>query len=75
MSHTRFTPDLDLDGLSPDEAFAILGNEIRLEVIRVLWQAGAAYEYDDGSDAVKTVSYSELQNEVGVDDNGEFNRQ
>ncbi|MFB6222267.1 MAG: ArsR family transcriptional regulator [Haloarcula sp.] len=73
MTHTRFTPDLELDGLSPDEAFAILGNEIRLEVIRVLWRAGAAYEYDDGSDAVEMVSYSELQNKVDVDDNGRFN--
>ncbi|WP_222918598.1 ArsR family transcriptional regulator [Natrinema sp. SYSU A 869] len=73
MSQTRFTPDLDLDGLSPDEAFAILGNEIRLEIIRVLWRAGAAHVYDDGSDAVEVVSYSELQNEVDVDDNGKFN--
>lgn len=73
MGQTRFTPDLELDGLSPDEAFAILGNEIRLEIIRVLWQAGAAYVYDDGSDAVEIVSYSELQNEVGVNDNGRFN--
>ena len=73
MEHARFTPDLELDGLSPDQAFAILGNEIRLEIIRVLWRAGAAYEYDDGSDTVEMVSYSELQNEVGVDDNGKFN--
>jgi hypothetical protein len=73
MEQTRFTPNLELDGLSPNEAFAILGNEIRLEIIRVLWRAGAAYEYDDGSDAVEMVSYSELKNEVGVDDNGKFN--
>jgi ribosomal protein S27AE len=73
MAQSRFTPDLELDGLSPDQAFAILGNKIRLEIIRVLWRAGAAYEYDDGSDTVEVVSYSELQNEVGVDDNGKFN--
>ena len=73
MEHTRFTPDLDLDGLSPDEAFGILGNEIRLDIIRVLWRAGAAYKYDDGSDAVETVSYSELQSEIDIDDNGKFN--
>jgi len=63
MEQTRFTPDLELDEVSPDEAFATLGNEIRLDIIRVLWRAGAAYEYDDGSDAVETVSYSELQSE------------
>lgn len=73
MGQTRFTPDLELDRLSPDEAFATLGNEIRLDIIRVLWRAGAAYEYDDGSDATETVSYSELQTEIDIDDNGKFN--
>lgn len=73
MSQTRFTPELDLDGLSPDEAFAILGNEIRLEIIRVLWRANAAHEYDDGSDTATTMSYSGLQNEVDIEDNGKFN--
>jgi len=73
MDQTRFTPDLDLDGLSPNEAFAILGNEIRLEVIQVLWRADAAHEYDDGSDIAETISYSELQKEVGIEDNGKFN--
>lgn len=73
MGQTRFTPDLELDGLSPEEAFATLGNEIRLAIIRVLWRAGAVYEYDDGSDAVGTMSYSELQTEIDIDDNGKFN--
>ncbi|WP_323192064.1 hypothetical protein [Halostella sp. PRR32] len=73
MTQTGFTPDLDLDGLSPDEAFAILGNEIRLEIIRVLWREDAAHEYDDGSDTAETMSYSELQQEVDIDDNGKFN--
>ena len=73
MTQTRFTPDLELNELSPDEAFTVLGNEIRLDIIRVLWRAGAAYKYDDGSDAVETVLYSELQAEIDVDDNGQFN--
>lgn len=73
MNQTRFTPDVDLDGISPDEAFAVLGNEIRLEIIRVLWRADAAHQYDDGSDTVETKSYSELQKEVGIEDNGKFN--
>jgi hypothetical protein len=73
MEQTRFTPDLELDGITPDEAFAILGNEIRLEILRVLWRAGAAHRYDDGSDAVETVTYSELQDAIDVDDNGKFN--
>lgn len=73
MSQTRFTPDVDLDGLSPDEAFAILGNDIRLEIIRVLWREDAAHEFDDGADSVETLSYSELQTKVDIDDNGRFN--
>jgi hypothetical protein len=73
MGRTRFAPDLDLEGVSADEAFAVLGNEIRLEVIRVLWRADAAHEYDDGSDIAETISYSELQKEVGIEDNGKFN--
>jgi len=42
MSNTRLTPDVELDGLPPDEAFAILGNEIRVAIIRALWHADAA---------------------------------
>jgi hypothetical protein len=73
MAGTRFTPELDLDGLSPDEAFAVLGNEIRLDIIRVLWHADAAHEYDDISDTAKTISFSELRRQVDLDDNGQFN--
>lgn len=73
MAGARFTPDVDLDGLSPDEAFAVLGNEIRLDIIRVLWHADAAHKYDDVSDAAETMSFSELRHRVEIDDNGKFN--
>ena len=73
MAGTRFTPELNLDGLSPDEAFAVLGNEIRLDIIRVLWHADAAHEYDDVTDTVKTISFSKLRHQVDLDDNGRFN--
>lgn len=73
MSLTRLTPDIDLEGIAPDEAFSILGNEIRLDIIRALWQAGAAKQYDDVRDDIKTMSFSELRGEVGVEDNGKFN--
>lgn len=73
MTETRLTPNLDLDGLQPDEAFAVLGNEIRLDIVRVLWHADAAHEYDDGSDSAETMSYSKLRQQVGIDDNGKFN--
>ncbi len=73
MTGTRFTPELDLDGLSPDEVFATLGNEIRLDIIRVLWHADAAHEYDDVTDTAKTISFSELRRQVDLKDNGQFN--
>jgi len=73
MVESRFTPEFDLNGLSPDEAFAVLGNEIRLDIIRVLWQADAAHEYDDVSDTVGTMAFSQLRRRVGIDDNGQFN--
>jgi hypothetical protein len=73
MSETRLTPDVELDGLSPDEAFAVLGNEIRLDIIRVLWQADAAHRYDEVSDVTETISFTELRRGVDIDDNGRFN--
>lgn len=73
MSEPRFTPELELDGVTPDEAFSILGNDIRLDIIRVLWQAGAAHEYEDVSDIARTISFSELRRRVAIEDNGKFN--
>ena len=73
MGVTRLTPEIDLDGISPDQAFAILGNEIRISIIRELWQADAAHRFDDGSDSATAISYSELRSRVGLEDNGKFN--
>jgi hypothetical protein len=72
MAETGLTPEIDLDGLTPDEAFAVLGNEIRLDIVRVLWNADATYEYDDVSDTAETISFSELRRRVDIDDNGKF---
>jgi hypothetical protein len=73
MSDSRAAPGIALDGISPDEAFSVLGNEIRLDIIRVLWQANAVHAYDDVTDAAETISFSELRRGVDVDDNGKFN--
>jgi hypothetical protein len=73
MGITRLTPEIDLDGISPDQAFAILGNEIRISIIRELWQADAAHRFDDGSDSATAISYSELRSRAGLKDNGKFN--
>lgn len=73
MSETRLTPEIELEGIAPDEAFSVLGNEIRIDIVRVLWQAEARYEYVDVSDAVETMSFSELRSRVDIEDNGKFN--
>ena len=73
MADTRLTPELELDGLSPDEAFAVLGNETRLNIIHMLWKAGALHDYDDIDDTDTTISYSELRDAAKIEDNGQFN--
>ncbi|MFB6297707.1 MAG: winged helix-turn-helix domain-containing protein [Salinirussus sp.] len=73
MSETRLTPEIELDGFSAEEAFSVLGDETRLDIIRVLWQAGALREYDDLDETTSTMSFSELRRRVDVDDNGRFN--
>ena len=73
MSRTRLTPDVELEGLSPDEAFGVLGNEIRLDIIRALWHADAVHKYDEISDVTETITFTELRREVDVEDNGQFN--
>ncbi|MDX1748259.1 MAG: winged helix-turn-helix domain-containing protein, partial [Halobacteriales archaeon] len=49
------------DTISPDYAFATLGNETRLQILYVL------------GDAEDTLSFSDLRKRVGVDDPGQFN--
>lgn len=66
-------PGTGVDGVSPEEAFAILGDETRLSIIRTLWSAGAHHEYDDIDDSASTLSFSELRKRVNVSDNGRFN--
>lgn len=65
--------------LSPDEAFAILANETRFEIIQTLWEL---YEPDDPANLVKfsdlydsdtAVTFSELYDRVGYGDTGNFN--
>jgi len=53
--------DSNDQSLSPDEAFATLGNETRFGVLRALAEA-------DGS-----VAFSELRDRVGMADSGQFN--
>lgn len=54
--------DPDDRAVSPDEAFGLLGDETRMEMLRAVW----------GSPA-ETVSFSELRASVGNPDSGRFN--
>lgn len=47
--------------LTPDKAFAVLGNQTRIEILQTL------------ADANKPLSFSELRNRVGIRDSGQFN--
>ncbi|MFB6361156.1 MAG: ArsR/SmtB family transcription factor [Halobacteriales archaeon] len=47
--------------LSPDDAFAVLGNETRMEILRTLARTESPQ------------SFSELREQVGVSDSGQFN--
>jgi hypothetical protein len=51
-------------GLAPADAFALLGNDTRIEILQALLEAGA----DDGP-----VSFSTLYDHVDVDDSAHFN--
>lgn len=48
--------------ISPEEAFALLGNETRVAIIRVLGEASG-----------ESLSFSELRERVGTRDSGQFN--
>ena len=73
MAQSRFPQDVELAGVSPDEAFAVLGNETRLAIIQELWKSGAHHEYDDIFTTDTTVSFSALRRAVDIRDNGRFN--
>lgn len=53
--------------LSPDEAFTLLGNETRVEILQALWEA-----YDPGG-AESGVPFSDLYDRVAIEDTGNFN--
>lgn len=59
--------DGDREELPAGEAFEILGNELRLSILRVLYD-----ETHAGGPAFGTVSFSELQTAVGEEDSGRF---
>lgn len=61
---------IDVDGMSPEEVFAVLGNETRLNILRALWEASVPV---DGGATSDVLSYTDLRRAVAVDDSGQFN--
>ncbi|WP_254839735.1 DUF7351 domain-containing protein [Natronomonas marina] len=53
----------DADRPDAAEAFSLLGDSLRLDIVRVLWEAGRG----------NAVPFSELYDRVEVDDTGQFN--
>lgn len=54
-------PDDEGSTLAPDDAFAVLGNETRMEILQALAMSD------------ESMSFSELRDRVGVSDSGQFN--
>lgn len=54
------TTEVELEEISAEEAFAVLGNEIRMEILRALWEA-------EGPS-----SFADLRRRVAPGDNGNF---
>ncbi|MDY6764967.1 MAG: helix-turn-helix domain-containing protein [Halobacteria archaeon] len=52
-------------GFSPDEAFGLLANEARMEILRLLWEEHKPY-------VESTLTFSELFDHVDYDDTGNF---
>jgi hypothetical protein len=73
MNEGQQPAETESSGMAPEAAFAILGDETRLNILRVLWQRGAVHAYDDVDDSAATISFSELRRHVDVRDNGRFN--
>jgi hypothetical protein len=55
----------DLDGLAPDEAFSVLANKTRLDVLYALWNA-------HDPPGTTAVPFSDLYERVDIDDTGNF---
>lgn len=53
--------------VAPDEAFAVLGNETRMEILQALGEVAGFREADE------SMSFSELRDRVGIRDSGQFN--
>lgn len=65
----------DRDRTVPKEAFALLGHDIRLDILRAFFDGYSPVDPDSFADvrARRTMSYSELMAATGLEDSGKFN--
>lgn len=54
------------EGVTPEEAFALLGHATRLSILRTLWEAQEPFEQAG-------LTFTELRERTGVGDSGQFN--
>jgi len=54
-------------GTAPDDAFSVLGNETRVEILRVMAERTGRISEQE------TLSFSEIYDNVGIGDSGQFN--
>jgi hypothetical protein len=73
MASNEAASDIDIDGISVDNAFRMLSDQTRVEILLALWRAWAMREYDDVDETEGAIRYNELIDCVGVEDNGRFN--
>lgn len=68
---SRDSPVDRSEGAAPEAAFALLGDETRLAILRALWRA----QVETGGAPIerRSVSFAELRERVGVRDSGRFN--
>ena len=52
----------DAEGLSPDRAFWLLGDQMRTAILRAVWESSE-----------ETITFSEIREQIGSPDSGKFN--
>jgi ribosomal protein L37AE/L43A len=52
----------DAEGLSPDKAFWLLGDQMRIAILQAVWESSE-----------ETITFSEIRRQIGSPDSGKFN--
>lgn len=71
MGQPEAMADGKLSGVDPQELFRLLGNETRMAIMEVLWDDLVFQDYVTGT--LEGLTFSDLLEQAGVDDSGNFN--